>query len=172
MIIEPPFVLPPSRRVRGRDVRIERAGMLRDRLPRMALRVAVDHTLAREGVRTALITVVLCDDATITPINAQFLQHHWATDVVTFPLCESPLEGEIYVSVETAARQAAEHGIALRTELVRLAVHGTLHLLGYDDTTDDARTKMHERQESYVEQVIARLCRRVTMDRRPRSSAG
>ncbi|GIV49982.1 MAG: hypothetical protein KatS3mg038_0503 [Candidatus Kapaibacterium sp.] len=172
MVGELSFVLPPTRRVRGRHVRIERASVLKQRLPRNALALAVDHTLVQEGIRTALVTVVLCDDATITAINAEFLQHNWATDVVTFPLCQSPLEGEIYISVETAARQAAEYGIALRTELIRLAVHGTLHLLGYDDTTDGARTTMHARQEAYVEHVVARLRRCVQCNRRPRSSAG
>lgn len=155
MVNDQIFIVPPTHVVRGRRVLIERA-CSSARIPRKVIANAVDHVLAAEGICDAMITIVLCDDALIRQINVEFLKHDWATDVITFPLRECPLEGEIYISVETAARQAVEYGISTRTELIRLAVHGTLHLLGYDDTTETNRLLMHSRQELYLEQILVR----------------
>jgi probable rRNA maturation factor len=60
------------------------------------------------------------------------------------------LYGEIYVSLETARRQANEYGVAVVNELARLAVHGALHLLGYDDASDEDRKTMHELENTYI----------------------
>ncbi len=176
MVADQMFIVPPSHVVRGRRVVIERA-CSSARIPRKVIVDAVDYILAAEGIRDALITIVFCEDALIRQINVEFLEHDWATDVITFPLCDHPLEGEMYISVETAARQAIEYGILLRTELVRLALHGTLHLLGYDDTTEYKRLQMFSRQEMYLEQILVRRHRALSSSRdvaseRPRSSAG
>ena len=74
-----------------------------------------------------------------------------ATDVITFPIDEEPpIYGEIYISIDTARRQAEEYGVSLRNELCRLAVHGALHLAGYDDATPKQREKMHNLENQYI----------------------
>jgi rRNA maturation RNase YbeY len=83
-------------------------------------------------------------------LNKQYLQHDYATDVITFPLDEQPLYGEIYVSLETARRQANEYGVTVVNELCRLAVHGALHLLGYDDATLEDRAAMHKLESKFI----------------------
>lgn len=164
------FVVPEDVAIVGRVIVVERACDA-PRLPKRTIERAVAAALDGEAIADARVTVVVCDDETIRAINAQFLDHDWATDVITFPLAEAPLEGEIYISVDTARRQAAEYGVSLRNELVRLAVHGTLHLVGYDDTTEAERLLMHRVQERYVELVL-RSARTAKQIRRPRSSAG
>ncbi|MCS6999713.1 MAG: rRNA maturation RNase YbeY [Bacteroidota bacterium] len=151
------FVLPSEVVLPGHHITVEVVHPAR-RLPRRFLQRAITAVLEGESVPTAEISVVLCDDAFIRHINAEYLQHDWATDVISFPLSHAPLMGELYISVDTARRQAAEYGVSLQNELVRLAVHGVLHLVGYDDQTDAEQALMHSLQESYV----ARLTKRCT----------
>lgn len=126
-------------------------------LPRRLLQRAALVVLEGEGIPAARIGVVLCDDTFIHALNVRYLGHDWATDVLSFPLGADPIEGEVYVSVDTARRQAEEVGVSLRNELVRLVVHGVLHLVGYDDRTARDHERMHALQEEYVEHIFGQM---------------
>ncbi len=86
-------------------------------------------------------------------INAQHLHHDYPTDVISFalPQPDGSVAGDICICRYVAARNARRHDESVRTELLRLIVHGTLHVLGWDHP-DAARTrsKMWQRQEKYV----------------------
>jgi rRNA maturation RNase YbeY len=99
------------------------------------------------------VNVVLLTDQAIRKMNKDFLQHDYATDVITFPLEDAPLTGEVYISIETARRQAAEYGVTLRNELCRLVTHGALHLVGYDDATDAQRAEMARLETKYMDGI-------------------
>lgn len=97
--------------------------------------------LDRDGSELSL---VLCGDATIQPLNAQWRGKDAPTDVLSFPMQEGddllqddPVLGDLVISVETAARQAAERGHSLEQELLVLLVHGLLHLLGHDHEDEE-----------------------------------
>ena len=115
---------------------------------------AVRHVLAAEGVEAAEISVALVGDDEIASLNQGYLQHEGPTDVISFALHEAgdPPLGDIYVGVDQAARQAAEFGATPAEEVLRLAVHGTLHVLGYDHPADAGRTEseMFARQEALL----------------------
>ena len=118
---------------------------------------AVRHVLRAEGVEAAEISVALVSDAEIAALNQDYLQHEGPTDVISFALHEedeSPL-GDIYVGVDQAALQAAEYGATPADEVVRLAVHGTLHVLGWDHPEGDGRTEseMFSRQEALLREL-------------------
>lgn len=121
------------------------------RLPIKKGKAVVERTLIGEGRREFEIRVVYADDSEIAELNEKFLGKSYPTDVLAFEIEKSPPEGEIYVGIETAARQAEEYGVSLRNELLRLAVHGTLHLLGYDDATDEERKTMHNLENKYID---------------------
>lgn len=78
----------------------------------------------------------------IQRLNREWLRHDWPTDVVSFPLArpDGALAGDVYICPAVARREAAERGIPAREELVRLVVHGTLHVLGHDHPGGEART--------------------------------
>lgn len=101
----------------------------------------------------AAISVVLVGDEEIAGLHAQFMDDPTATDVLTFDLRDDTaveaLEGEIVVSVETAARQARRLRLPGDEEVLRYVIHGTLHLVGYDDHTPAGRRTMR-RQENRV----------------------
>ena len=93
------------------------------------------------------VSVVLIDDAKMRPINAQWRNIDKPTDVLAFAQsdsfsAQSHILGDVLISVETAARQAVEHGHSLERELTVLFVHGVLHLLGYDHIEDDEAEEM------------------------------
>lgn len=95
-------------------------------------------------VERATLSIAIVDDPTIHALNRQYLDHDYPTDVLSFLLerNEGSLEGEVIVSRDTAARRAAEFGWSAADELLLYVIHGTLHLVGYDDQTEAAREKM------------------------------
>ena len=95
------------------------------------------------------INILITTDREIRKINKRFLKHDFATDVVSFST------GDMVVSADTARRYAREHGIPFREELARYLVHGTLHLLGYDDRKRKDYVRMHRRQEEIIASLRA-----------------
>jgi probable rRNA maturation factor len=77
------------------------------------------------------INVIIGDDKLIRRLNRDYRKKDKTTDVLSFEINENGLLGEIYISLPVAKRQAKEYGVTLVDELVRLAEHGTLHILGY-----------------------------------------
>lgn len=82
------------------------------------------------------VTIALLTDAAMCKLNARFRNADYATDVLSFPSDERGVLGDIAIARGVAARQARALGHAERTELRVLALHGLLHLLGYDHETD------------------------------------
>ena len=96
---------------------------------------------------------MLVSDAVIRGINARFLKRNRPTDVIAFELGEGDTWGEVYVSVERTAEQAADYGVTAAEELARCVIHGVLHLLGYDDGTVRDRRAMKAKEEVYLGKV-------------------
>ena len=122
---------------------------------------AVRSVLVAEGVDQAGISIAFVGDGAIAALNEQYLAHEGATDVISFALHgagEPPL-GDVYIGVEQAGRQADEAGVPLDEELIRLMVHGVLHVLGYDhpDDADRERSPMYLRQEELLRLVLERF---------------
>ena len=121
---------------------------------------AVQHTLQGEGLFDAEISVALLADPDIRVLNRRHLGHDSVTDVISFALHETgePVIGDVYLGGEQARRQAREEGVDEVEELVRLAVHGTLHVLGWDHPEEAGarvRSPMWQRQERLVAEVMA-----------------
>lgn len=120
---------------------------------------AVRHVLRVEGVDAAEISVALVGDGEIAALNGQYLAHEGPTDVISFHLHDrgEPPLGDVYVGVEQAARQAAGLGVGADEEVLRLAVHGTLHVLGYEHPEDDDRaaSPMFARQEALLRAFLS-----------------
>lgn len=135
-------------------ISVHTVGLSRCPLPRKLLSGSVRFVLEHEGVGAATVRIILADDATMQELNRRYLQHDYPTDVLTFVLETAPLEVEIYIGAEQAARQAAEYGVPVREEYVRLSIHGILHALGYDDQTPAQRHAMEARQEHYLRHYL------------------
>jgi probable rRNA maturation factor len=92
------------------------------------------------------MTVAIVSDARVRALNHQYRKKDKATDVLSFPSEESGFLGDVVIASGVAARQAREAGHSLATELRVLALHGLLHLLGYDHERDDGRMARLERR--------------------------
>lgn len=100
------------------------------------------------------VSIVFTDDAFITKINGMYLNHHFPTDVIAFPLMdEMSNDAELYVNLDAGRRQAKEYGVSYRNEVTRLLIHGALHLIGYNDTSKHQRLAMKQREDWYLERI-------------------
>jgi probable rRNA maturation factor len=107
--------------------------------------------LLGERIRRANVSIVVVDDRTIHRLNRRFLNHDEPTDVITFSLEEGDsVDGEIITSADTAAAAAKRFGWTMADELLLYAVHGALHLAGYDDQAPTQRRKMRSRERWYL----------------------
>ena len=119
---------------------------------------ALCAVLRAEGIHEASLSVAFLGDAEIAAMNEQYIGHAGPTDVISFPLHleGGPTVGDVYVGIEQARRQATELNVPFAEEVLRLAVHGTLHVLGYDHPEDSDRddSPMYQRQEELLALVL------------------
>lgn len=111
------------------------------------------HGLAEEGQEGEwTFAFRFVDDAEIGRLHGAFMGDPSPTDIITFPYDPDDGErgGDIVISVDTAARNAEEHGWPVSKELGFLALHGLLHVLGWDDATDEDRAAMLARQHELM----------------------
>jgi probable rRNA maturation factor len=96
--------------------------------------------------------LIFIDDAKMKKLNRRFRGRDKTTDVLSFPIeaNDKKVEGEIYISVPQAKRQAPLFGNKAEGEILRLFAHGFLHLLGYDHHTVEERNEMFAREEKYL----------------------
>ncbi|MEP6757509.1 MAG: rRNA maturation RNase YbeY [Chthonomonadales bacterium] len=128
------------------------------------LKRAAIRTLEAEGAESSEVSILLTDDAQLHELNLEYRSQDKPTDVLSFALRDhvanesfspaavtveylEPL-GDVVISLETAERQAATHDRTLDQELCLLTVHGILHLLGYDDMTDEGAEEMQTRERA------------------------
>lgn len=130
-----------------------------DAAARRLIARAARATLRHADIGEAELSITLLDDTEIAAMNREFLSHDAVTDVISFALYdegEDPV-GDIYIGFQQAERQAAANDIDMTEELARLAVHGTLHVLGYDHPDGGAertRSEMWQLQESILAGVL------------------
>jgi probable rRNA maturation factor len=106
------------------------------------------------------LTIVVDSPERIQTLNREYRNVDRVTDVLTFPAWEGEISlsadgylGDIMICYERAVEQAKEYGHSLERELSFLAVHGVLHLLGYDHMTEPDEIRMRERQTAILEGI-------------------
>jgi probable rRNA maturation factor len=117
------------------------------------LKDAARAVLEGEGVKACKVTLAFVDNPHIHRLNKQFLQHDEPTDVLTFPYTDydaKVLEGEVVIGYEVARENAADRGHDPNLELLLYAIHGSLHLCGYDDTDDASADEMRRKEREYL----------------------
>lgn len=121
-------------------------------LPKKKVVESVKKAFIEEKSVNVFINIVYVNDREIIKLNKRYLKHNRTTDVISFLLEEhkNTIEGEIYISVDTAINQAKQYKVSLSNELKRLAVHGALHLMGYNDDTIAKKQIMHKLENKYI----------------------
>ncbi len=105
--------------------------------------------IAREGKACGDVNVVFCRDAYLLDLNRRFLDHDYFTDIITFDYSAGGVVGgELYISIDTVADNAARFGADPRREMLRVIVHGVLHLCGYGDKTPEEESVMRAKEDA------------------------
>ena len=95
---------------------------------------------------------IFCDDETILDVNRQFLNHDYYTDIITFDYCRGRMvRGDMYFSLDTVATNAEAVGEPYHRELLRVIVHGVLHLCGINDKGPGEREIMEAHENAALE---------------------
>ena len=114
----------------------------------------VAQILSDHDLNQSEISIAVVDDPAIRVINQQYLDHDYETDVISFVLdfdeSTSRLTGQLVVSTDTAQNMAKQIGGTMEDELLLYVVHGTLHLVGFDDKDEESATEMRERERHYL----------------------
>ena len=106
-----------------------------------------------ESKRLGDIAVIFCSDNYILDVNIKYLQHDYYTDIITFDYCEgNRLSGDLFISVDSVRENASFYGTEFADELNRVIVHGLLHLIGYDDHTEEDIATMRANENYYLSQ--------------------
>ncbi len=112
----------------------------------------VAHSEAR---RLGDISIIFCSDQYILEVNRKYLNHDYYTDIITFDYCEGDLlSGDLFISIDSVRENAAFYGTAFENELNRVIVHGVLHLIGYDDHTEEEIAQMRSKEDFYLLQRV------------------
>lgn len=99
------------------------------------------------------LNFIIAGDEYIRSINIEFLKHNYYTDVITFDNSSGNLtSGEIYISIDTVRNNASDYKVNLNDELLRVMIHGVLHLCGYNDATVDERAGMRKLEDRWLEE--------------------
>lgn len=97
------------------------------------------------------VAFIFCDDDYLWNLNFEYLKHDYYTDIITFDYVEgSEISGDIYISVERVSDNSEKYGVNLDDEFLRVMVHGILHLLNYNDQSDDEKQFMRKLELEYI----------------------
>ena len=120
--------------------------------------VWIKDTIIAEGYRVGDIAYIFCSKAYHLDVNRKYLGHDYYTDVITFDysdLIESKvISGDIFIDPETVREYAADWGTAPNEELMRVIIHGVMHLCGYGDKSDAEKKIMRSREEHYLKRYL------------------
>ena len=106
------------------------------------------------NIHSLFINFVTSED--LLKINQEFLQHNYLTDIITFDYSNKKMlfDAELYISLPDACRNAKKYRVSLEQELMRLVIHGVLHLLGYDDKTPGKRVVMKRMENTLINRYM------------------
>lgn len=99
------------------------------------------------------ISIIFCSDDYLYNMNVQYLDHDTLTDVITFPYSDEIVSGDIFISIDRVRDNASSLSVPFLNELHRVMVHGTLHLMGYEDALPEQKAIMREKEDLYLSRL-------------------
>jgi len=112
-------------------------------LQQLKLTQWIKITAEQYGKKTGDISYIFCDEEKILEINRKYLNHNYYTDIITFDYSQrNKISGDIFISPETLKTNALNFNVTFEEELLRIIIHGILHLCGQDDKTPECKQEM------------------------------
>lgn len=111
----------------------------------------VSDTIIAESQNLGEINYIFCSDEYLHKMNVEYLDHNTYTDIITFNYCEgSFISGDLFISIDRVTENAKTFKNGLQSELHRVLIHGVLHLIGYNDKTDQEIETMRSKEDFYL----------------------
>ena len=116
------------------------------------IRSWVKNTIVEEGFKLKELNFIFCSDNYLLSMNQDYLKHDTLTDIITFDNSEQKrvIVGDIFISLERIRENAQRFNVTSESELHRVMIHGTLHLLGYADKGKEAKALMTSKEDLYL----------------------
>jgi rRNA maturation RNase YbeY len=116
------------------------------------LRKWIESVLVQNKKKAESINYIFTSDQYLLDINKQYLNHNYFTDIITFnnASAQESLQADIFISVERVKDNAKSLKTPFTDELHRVMIHGILHLIGFDDKTDQGKTEMRKKENHYL----------------------
>lgn len=106
---------------------------------------------SHENKSIQTLNYVFCTDEELLEYNREYLDHDYYTDIISFPMNNDPIEGDIMISIDRVKDNATTYSVDFTTELKRVMAHGLLHFLGYDDHQEDDIKLMRQKEKEAIE---------------------
>jgi rRNA maturation RNase YbeY len=119
---------------------------------RVKVRLWLTGVIKKESKLPGAINIIFCNDTYLLHLNNSYLGHNTLTDIITFPFPDKTdkISGDIYISLERVGENSIKFNQLFDDELLRVMVHGVLHLLGYKDKSKKDKTAMRSKEDFYL----------------------
>ena len=110
--------------------------------------------IEKEGFKAGDLSVVFCSDQYLLSLNKEYLKHDYFTDIITFSYNDqNTISGDLFISIDRVCENAKLQDVALLKEILRVVIHGQLHLCGYNDKTQEDISVMRLKEREYLEMM-------------------
>lgn len=118
---------------------------------RNILKKWISNVITSNEFKVGDISFVFCNDEFILQTNITYLNHNYYTDVITFNYCENNIiSADIIISIDTVRSNSNLNNVSFNNELLRVIIHGILHLIGFDDVTKEKKDEMTKFENIYL----------------------
>ncbi len=114
----------------------------------------IKQLINEEKKKTGDISVIFCSDEYLLEMNKQHLNHDYFTDIITFNYVKDEvISGDLFISADRIRENSGKFNVTFYEELYRVILHGILHLVGYNDKTDEEKKVMKEKENYYLGKI-------------------
>ena len=114
----------------------------------------LNSLIKNELKKTGDLSVIFCSDEYLLEMNKEYLNHDYYTDIITFDYVEGEtISGDLFISLDRVKENAKKFKISVLRELYRVIFHGTLHLVGYNDKSEEEQQLMRQKENYYLSEV-------------------